>query len=113
MTISPIRSNYRNIFVAATIACRLVLFGNSALPAETYPEKTWQARTPEEVGLDRVKLDELAQLVGGRGCVVRHGYLVYQWGDVSKSGDVASAVKPVISTLAAGGDARRQTQQRG
>ena len=38
-------------------------------------------------------------LVGGRGCVVRHGFMVYSWGDQSKSSDVASAMKPLISTL--------------
>jgi CubicO group peptidase (beta-lactamase class C family) len=64
-----------------------------------YPGKTWATRTPEAVGLSAAKLDALRDLVGGRGWVVRHGYLVYSWGDVSKSGDVASAVKPVISTL--------------
>jgi CubicO group peptidase (beta-lactamase class C family) len=37
--------------------------------------------------------------VGGRGCVVRHGYLVYTWGNAAKSSDVASAFKPVLSTL--------------
>ena len=47
----------------------------------------------------REKLDALKELVGGRGCVVRHGYMVYSWGDQSKSSDVASAFKPVLSTL--------------
>jgi CubicO group peptidase (beta-lactamase class C family) len=31
--------------------------------------------------------------------VVRHGYMAYSWGDQSKSSDVASAFKPVLSTL--------------
>jgi CubicO group peptidase (beta-lactamase class C family) len=64
-----------------------------------YPGATWEVRTPEQVGLSRDRLDALRDLVGGRGCVVRHGYLVYTWGDVAQSADVASAVKPVISTL--------------
>ncbi|MCS6858833.1 MAG: serine hydrolase [Abditibacteriales bacterium] len=72
----------------------------SASPLLTvYPGATWAKRAPEEVGLSRAKLDALRDMVGGRGCVVRHGYMVYTWGDVSKSGDIASAVKPVISTL--------------
>jgi CubicO group peptidase (beta-lactamase class C family) len=66
---------------------------------EVYPGEEWQLRQPEQVGLARAKLDALRDLVGGRGCVVRHGYLVYAWGDATKSADVASAVKPVISTL--------------
>ena len=54
---------------------------------------------PEGVGMSREKLAALKELVGGRGCVVRHGYMVYAWGDQSKSSDVASAFKPVLSTL--------------
>jgi CubicO group peptidase (beta-lactamase class C family) len=64
-----------------------------------YPGAAWETRTPEQVGLSRAKLDDLRDLVGGRGCVVRHGYLVYSWGDVTRSTDVASAGKPVLSTL--------------
>lgn len=62
-----------------------------------YPAKTWQAKKPEEVGLDIAKLDVLKEYVGGRGCVARHGYMVYSWGDVSKRADVASAAKAVYS----------------
>lgn len=64
-----------------------------------YPEAHWEQRPPEQVGLSRGKLAALRQLVGGRGCVVRHGYLVYSWGDQARSYDVASAFKPVLSTL--------------
>jgi CubicO group peptidase (beta-lactamase class C family) len=67
--------------------------------APVYPGAAWETRRPEEVELSRAKLDALAARVGGRGCVVRHGYLVYTWGDASKSGDIASAVKPVLTTL--------------
>jgi CubicO group peptidase (beta-lactamase class C family) len=66
---------------------------------DVYPGAHWAWRTPEQVGLDRAKLDALRDLVGGRGCVVRHGFMVYSWGDIGRSGDVASAVKPLISTL--------------
>jgi CubicO group peptidase (beta-lactamase class C family) len=93
------RSIYHSIICRAAFS--LVAFGlsTSLTAAEVVPAETWEQRSPEEVGLDRAKLDELARFVGGRGCVVRGGYLVYLWGDVSKSGDIASAVKPVISTL--------------
>jgi CubicO group peptidase (beta-lactamase class C family) len=64
-----------------------------------YPAADWETRAPEKVGLSADNLKALAELVGGRGCVVRHGYLVYTWGDPAQSGDIASAVKPVISTL--------------
>lgn len=59
-----------------------------------FPGATWEARTPADVGLRASKLDELRDFAGGRGCVVRHGYMVYSWGDATARGDVASAVKP-------------------
>ena len=64
-----------------------------------FPGAKWDQRTPAEVGLDAKKLDALAAHVGGNGVVVRHGHLVYSWGDPTRSGDVASAFKPVLSTL--------------
>lgn len=64
-----------------------------------FPGVHWATREPAQVGLSPARLEELRQLVGGRGCVVRHGYLVYSWGDQGKSSDVASAFKPVLSTL--------------
>ncbi len=63
------------------------------------PGATWELRLPEEVQLSRRKLGALAAHVGGRGVVVRHGYLAYSWGDPSHSADLASARKPIISTL--------------
>jgi CubicO group peptidase (beta-lactamase class C family) len=47
--------------------------------------------------LDEEKLKAFSAFVGGRGCVVRKGYLVYTWGDASKRGDVASACKPIYA----------------
>ncbi|MFO0845641.1 MAG: serine hydrolase [Gemmataceae bacterium] len=54
-------------------------------------------KKPEEAGLDPAVLTQFSRAVGGRGCVVRHGYLVHSWGDAAKPGDVASAAKPVYA----------------
>jgi CubicO group peptidase (beta-lactamase class C family) len=81
----------------------VLAFGVFAHPATAadvrpvFPGKTWERRTPAEVGLDAAKLREFAKRAGGRGCAVRNGYLVYTWGDHKKRGDVASAAKPVYS----------------
>ncbi len=84
----------------AIAACVAGLAASPALAAaDVYPTADWEAREPERLGFDRGKLDAMRDLVGGRGCVVRHGYLAYSWGDVAQSEDVASAVKPLISTL--------------
>jgi hypothetical protein len=62
-----------------------------------FPATTWAKKAPADVGLDRARLAEFSKFVGGRGCVVRHGYLVYSWGDVSRRTDLASACKPLYS----------------
>ncbi len=64
-----------------------------------FPDSHWEPLPPEEAGISRAKLADLEQLVGGRGCVVRGGRMVYTWGDQSKSSDVASAFKPLLTTL--------------
>jgi hypothetical protein len=51
----------------------------TAAPGSAYPNKDWEKRTPEQVGR-------------GCGCVVRHGYLVFTWGDAAKSGDIAGSL---------------------
>ncbi len=66
---------------------------------DIFPGKTWAVRPPEELGLSRSKLEALRGLVGGRGCVVRHGFMAFTWGDPTRSADVASALKPVVTTL--------------
>src|SRR5262249_4517359 len=81
--------------LALTIASKPMAVENDS----AFPSADWDKRAPEEVGLSVDKLKALADLAGGRGGVVRHGYPVYTWGDVAKSGDIASAVKPIISTL--------------
>jgi CubicO group peptidase (beta-lactamase class C family) len=64
---------------------------------DTFPAEHWEIRLPAEAGLDAAKLDAVREFMGGRGCVVRNGYLVYEWGDISKPYDVASALKPWIT----------------
>lgn len=68
-------------------------------PAHRFPSKTWESRAPESLGLNGSKLDLLARNLGGRGCVVRHGYVVAAWGDQSERGDLLSSAKPILSTL--------------
>ena len=80
----------RTVLTVLAAAC---LLPAARSEAPVYPAASWQTRPPEQVGLSRDKLDALRGLVGGRGCVVRRGCLAYSWGDISKSADVASAVK--------------------
>jgi CubicO group peptidase (beta-lactamase class C family) len=84
---------------AMLVSLLLVCQAGGSEPELVWPGKEWAWREPEASGLSAEKLDALRDLVGGRGCVVRHGYMVHSWGDQAKSGDVASAMKPVLSTL--------------
>jgi CubicO group peptidase (beta-lactamase class C family) len=91
----------RREFAASSSAAAIAL-GVTDARAETrleFPGKTWTRAEPLAVGLDEARLNALRDLVGGRGCVVRRGFLVYGWGELSQATDVASAVKPLISTL--------------
>ncbi|MHC4581176.1 MAG: serine hydrolase domain-containing protein, partial [Planctomycetota bacterium] len=45
------------------------------------------------------KIDAIAELLAGRGCVVKGGYVVKSWEDQSRQGGWMSSSKPVISTL--------------
>jgi CubicO group peptidase (beta-lactamase class C family) len=47
--------------------------------------------------MNQAALDGFRNYLGGRGFVSRYGYQVYTWGDYTRTADVASASKPVIS----------------
>jgi CubicO group peptidase (beta-lactamase class C family) len=64
---------------------------------EVWPGKSWATASPAEAGLSADGLAAAAKYAGGRGCVVRHGRIVFTWGDPTRRGDVASASKPVLS----------------
>lgn len=59
-----------------------------------WPGDAWERKAPKEVGLNVDQLNAFSKYVGGRGCVVRRGYLVYSWGNIAQRADVASAAKP-------------------
>ncbi|MEE9294092.1 MAG: hypothetical protein V3W34_03885 [Phycisphaerae bacterium] len=64
---------------------------------DVFPGATWETRTPAEMGMKATRLNDFTAFVGGRGCVVRDGYMVHTWGDQSLRRDIASAAKPFIS----------------
>jgi CubicO group peptidase (beta-lactamase class C family) len=84
------------------LAAMIVLSGLvvSWLPGEDrgkpgiFPGKTWATKTARQGGMNTAGLDALKDYVGGSGCIVRHGCLIYSWGDIGKRGDIASAAKP-------------------
>jgi hypothetical protein len=83
------------------LALALVLCAGQPIRASdapaVYPGEEWETKQPNEVGLDAGKLKAFSDYTSGFGCVVRHGYMVYTWGDASRRMDVASAAKPVYA----------------
>lgn len=67
--------------------------------APMFPGETWEARKPAALGLDAARLAELAEFLGGRGCVIKDGYVVKVWGDQAERSDWMSSAKPVLSTM--------------
>jgi len=98
--INPTNANKNHVLfqarhVVTTLTLSLTLWAGAA----TFPGANWTTRTPAEVGLDVAKLNAIQSYLGGRGCIVRNGYLVYSWGNIANCGDVASAAKPWYSTF--------------
>lgn len=64
-----------------------------------FPGESWEPREPAALGLRADRLDAFAKALGGRGCVVKDGYVVKAWGDQAARGDVFSSAKPMLGTL--------------
>ena len=75
-------------------------------PRIVFPKKTWLKARPEGLGLRSEALKEAARYAqkygGGSGCVVRSGYLLYEWGSPSYLADIKSATKGSIGATLLG-----------
>ncbi|MCZ7599421.1 MAG: serine hydrolase [Gammaproteobacteria bacterium] len=91
------RSTVRGSDRAAVAGRRGAVMLSALALACLLPAAPWPTATPEEVGLRPLALEAFSRYVGGRGCLVRHGRMVYTWGDATTPGDVASAAKPVYA----------------
>jgi CubicO group peptidase (beta-lactamase class C family) len=71
-----------------------------------WPGREWETATPESQGLAAAALDAAAAYAeeygGGSGCVIRHGYLVKEWGNPRNLADIKSATKGVAGTTLLG-----------
>jgi CubicO group peptidase (beta-lactamase class C family) len=99
--------------VGSLLALSSCLF--AVQPVARFPGKSWERKTPAEVGLDEAKLQEfissLKMLAENRragptkenpesyGVVIKDGYLAASWGEPSRKFDWQSSSKPVLSTL--------------
>lgn len=77
------------------VACCVALAAGTGV----FPGAEWERRAPADAGVDANALRNLSDVLGGRGCVIKDGYIVHEWGDQAERGDWASSAKPVLSTL--------------
>ena len=74
-------------------------------PRPAWPAARWETATPESQGLSSSAVDAAAAYAGthgGSGCIIRHGYLVKEWGDPHKLADIKSATKGSLGATALG-----------
>ncbi len=71
-----------------------------------WPGREWATATPESQGLTAAALDAVAAYAqksgGGSGCIIRHGYLVKEWGDPKRLADIKSATKGSVGATLLG-----------
>ena len=69
----------------------------AATEGTAWPGTDWATATPESRGLSSKALEQAADYAqkhgGGSGCVIRHGYLVKEWGNPKRLADIKSATK--------------------
>jgi CubicO group peptidase (beta-lactamase class C family) len=84
----------------------IILAGSHSTGAEVWPGKEWETATPESQRMSGAALDLAAaysQRYGGAsGCVIRHGYLVKEWGSPTALADIKSATKAAIGATVLG-----------
>ena len=83
------------VVLATIVALRI---GSAHAADRVYPQETWDAATPDEVGMDAESLKrarDYALTGGGSGYVARHGKLVLSWGEPRKRYDLKSTTKSI------------------
>ncbi len=89
----------RNRLLQIVVSCFLFASSTCFAAEAVFPDAHWQERSAADLGLDGDRLDAVAVALGGRGCIVKDGYVVKTWGSQSERSDWFSSAKPVLSTL--------------
>ena len=92
------------LFVLGILAT--VLPVSRSAPPDVWPGKEWAASSAENQGMSSAALDQAvdhSQRHGGAsGCVIRHGYLVKEWGSPTALADIKSATKGAFGATVLG-----------
>ena len=80
--------------------------GLASVSGTIWPGEEWATASPQEQGMSSAGLDAAAayaqQYGDGSGCIIRHGYLVKEWGSPKKRADIKSSTKGGMGTTALG-----------
>ncbi len=69
-----------------------------------WPIPIWPTASPAAMGMNDVLLEQAkayatqTYTAGGSGCIIRHGYVVKQWGSVTNKYDLKSTTKSIGGT---------------
>ena len=71
--------------------------------AVVYPRTSWETRTPQQIAINKGKLQEVSSFIsskgGGDGIIIYKGYNVWTWANINTKGNIASAAKSFTSTI--------------
>src|SRR4029078_7847920 len=94
----PTRRWFQSLLQVA-VSCFLFLGAPCAAAEPGFPAAHWQERKAGDFNRDPERVDAVAVALGGRGCIIKDGYVVKTWGSQSERSDWFSSAKPVLSTL--------------
>ena len=71
----------RRFAILTNLVIALFCFAQYATGADVvFPGAAWEAKKPQDLGLDDARLEAVAAALGSRGCAIKNGYVVKTWG---------------------------------
>jgi CubicO group peptidase (beta-lactamase class C family) len=65
--------------------------------AAVFPGAHWEWKSPAEAGFSSNRLVAVGRRLGGHGCIVHGGKMIYAWGDIQTPRDAGSSIKPILA----------------
>ena len=84
---------------AAVLAGAVMLALGCERKSEVVPGEHWTWKAPAAAGFSADRLTAVARRLGGHGCIVHGGEMVFSWGDIEAPRDAGSSVKPIYAHL--------------
>lgn len=75
------------------------LAGCAPRAPDVFPGKEWSWKAPEAAGFSSDRLRAVGRKIGGSGCIVHGGEMIYSWGDIRERRDAGSSIKPLYAHL--------------